>query len=205
MLMMAANGQSSMFDRLVQQFQQLPGIGKRSAERLAFHLLKRPTQEATALADAIRDMKENVRHCSMCYNLSESDPCPICDDPQRDSSTILVVEQPSDVLTIETTGMYRGRYHVLMGKLAPLDGVGPGELNINGLLNRVRDEQVKEVIVATNPTIEGDGTALYLAEQLSKDSIKVSRLARGLATGSHLETAPKAVLADAIQGRHQMQ
>lgn len=202
---MSTSGSSSTFDRLVQQFQYLPGIGKRSAERLAFHVLKQPPREALALADAIRDLKQNVRHCSVCFNLAESETCPICADPQRDSGTILVVEQPSDVMTFETTGIYRGRYHVLMGRLAPLDGLGPGEINVDALLCRARSDEVREVILATNPTIEGDGTALYLAELLSKNGIGVSRLARGLPTGSDIETVSKAVLADALHDRRPMQ
>ena len=158
-----------------------------------------------ALADAIRDLKKNVHHCSVCFNLTESDPCGICSDPRRDNGIILVVEQPSDVLTLETTGMYHGRYHVLMGRLAPLDGVGPSELNIEALIGRVRSISVREVILATNPTLEGDGTALYLAQELSLNGSKVTRLARGLPTGSSLEMASKAVLADAIDGRQPME
>ena len=190
---------------MVHQFQQLPGIGKRSAERLTFHVLKQSPQDAMALADAIRDLKKNVHHCSVCFNLTESDPCGICSDPRRDNGIILVVEQPSDVLTLETTGMYHGRYHVLMGRLAPLDGVGPSELNIEALIGRVRSISVREVILATNPTLEGDGTALYLAQELSLNGSKVTRLARGLPTGSSLEMASKAVLADAIDGRQPME
>ena len=194
-------GSASSFDRLVERFEKLPGIGRRSAERFAFHLLKQSADEAFALAGAIRDLKSNARHCSVCYNLTEADPCSICADPRRDPGTILVVEQPADVMRLETTGSYRGVYHVLMGRLAPLDGVGPGELNIDGLIARIEKGGVSEVIVATNPTIEGDGTALYLGEKLARHGVKVSQLARGMPTGSSLESVSKAVLADAIDGR----
>lgn len=194
-------------DRLIQRFSRLPGIGRRSAERLAFYLLKQPPEEAEQLAAAIVDLKRGTHHCSICFNLTESDPCPICSDPQRDPTVILVVEQPSDLATFESTGMYRGAYHVLMGRLSPLDGVGPGELNIEALLRRVRDSaaspehRIREVILGTHPTLEGDGTALYLTEQLAPLGVKVTRLARGLPVGSTLDMLSKAVLSDAIQGR----
>src|SRR5690606_2803811 len=142
--------------------------------------------------------------CSICGHVSESDPCPICTDPQRDHGQILVVEQPSDVASLEQTGLYKGVYHVLMGRLAPLEGVGPGDLNIDRLLQRVASGGVREVILATNPTLEGDGTALYLAQQLGQRGVKVSRLARGLPTGSSLGTVSKAVLVDALQGRQDL-
>lgn len=190
--------------RLVDQFARLPGIGRRSAQRLAFHLLKAPKEEATALADAIVGLARNVRHCSTCFNLCESDVCAICSDERRDRSVVLVVEQPSDVVTLEATGLYRGVYHVLMGRLSALDGVGPGELNVTALFKRLEAGTVKEVILGTNPTLEGDGTALYLAQELAKRGARVSRLARGLPTGSSLEHVSKAVLADAIEGRQTM-
>lgn len=189
---------------MVRELSRLPGIGKRSAERFTFALLKQPAEEALALADAIRDLKQKVRHCSRCFNVTESDPCAICADPRRDQGVILVVEQPGDVATLETTGSYHGVYHVLMGRLAPLEGLGPGELNIQPLLDRVRGGQVREVILGTNPTLEGDGTALYLAQSLEKMGAKVTRLARGLPTGASLDVLSKAVLADAIHGRQGM-
>ncbi len=183
----------------------MPGIGKRSAERIAFHLLKQPPEEAMALATALTDLKRNVRHCSRCFNLTESDPCAICDDPKRDHGTILVVEQPSDVASFESTGMFQGVYHVLMGRLSPLDGIGPGELNVESLLKRSRggagQPRVREVVLGTSPNLEGDGTALYLADQLGRLGIHVSRLARGLPTGASLELTSKAVLSDALAGR----
>ena len=187
--------------RLVERLSRLPGIGQRSAERVAFFLLKQPPEEATELAAAISDLKVSVRHCSACFNLSESDPCPVCADPRRDRGLILVVEQPNDLASIETTGLYRGVYHVLMGRLSPLDGVGPGELNVSALLQRAGDPSVREVVLGTNPTLEGDGTALFLADELSKLGVRVTRLARGLPMGSQLDLVSKAVLGDAIQGR----
>ncbi len=192
-------------NRLVTQLSKLPSIGKRSAERLAFHILKAPAQDAAELAAAITDLKQNARHCSTCFNLTESDPCPICADPKRDQAIILVVEQPSDIAALEATGTYRGVYHVLMGRLSPLDGLGPGELTIESLLLRANTTPpVREVILGMGPTLEGDGTALYLAQRLQASGISVTRLARGLPTGSTLEMVSKAVLSDSIQGRHAM-
>lgn len=192
--------------RLVERLSRLPGIGKRSAERLAFYLLKASPQEAQDLAAAIVDLKKNVRHCADCFNLCEAERCDICTDPRRDHSVVLVVEQPSDIATFESTGMYKGLYHVLMGRLSPLEGIGPGELNINPLLRRVGGgaSAIREVILGTNPTLEGDGTAMFLGQELARQGIKVSRLARGLPTGSILEQASKAVLVDAILGRQAM-
>ena len=186
--------------RLVEQLSKLPGIGKRSAERLAFHLLKTSPQDAEALAAAITDLKRNVHHCRDCFNLCDGDLCEICTDGRRDRGKILVVEQPKDVARMESTGMYDGLYHVLMGRLSPLDGVGPGELNVTALIDRVKRDQVKEVILGTNPTLEGDGT-----EALNDSGASVTRLARGLPTGVSLEQASKAVLTDALEGRKAVQ
>lgn len=195
-------------DRLIAEFALLPGIGRRSAERLAFHVLKAREDEAMGLARAIEAVKKSVRHCRVCWNLADADLCEVCADESRDRATVLVVEQPKDLIALEQTGMYRGLYHVLMGRLSPLEGVGPGELTIASLVERVADPArnvgavpVAEVILGLNPTVEGDGTALYLADQLRNSRVRVTRLARGLPTGSHLEFANKAVLADAIQGR----
>lgn len=189
-------------ERLVERLTRLPGIGRRSAERLTFYLLKQPPEEAAALASAVAQMRKTVRQCSLCYNISESDPCPICSDARRDHETILIVEEPKDVLSFEQSGMYRGVYHVLMGRLAPLDGVGPGELTVEPLLTRLSKHAAKEVILGTSPTLEGDGTALHLAEQLERLGVRVTRLARGIPTGAPLEALSKAVLGDAIHGRH---
>jgi len=158
---------------------RLPGIGPRSAERIAFHLLRSGPDEALELADAIRSVKQNLRHCSQCYNLTEGDPCPICRDPQRDGSFVVVVEQPKDVMLLEQTGLIQGVYHVLMGHIAPLEHVGPGDLTLDALVERVRRGGVREVLVATNPTMEGDGTALYIQTLLEPLGVKLSRLARG--------------------------
>lgn len=197
--------------RLIERLTRLPGIGARSAERLAFYVLKSDAEEALGLAKAIEDVKARVRHCSICFNIADDDPCPICADPRRDRATVLVVEQPKDLIALEQTGMYRGLYHVLMGRLSPLDGVGPADLTIDALIGRINDSSanagsvaIEEVVLGLNPTVEGDGTALYLSEQMKGRTVKVSRLARGLPTGWQLEYANKAVLADAIEGRREM-
>ncbi|MEM6853727.1 MAG: recombination mediator RecR [Planctomycetota bacterium] len=199
----------SAYDNLLANLEKLPGVGKRSAERIAFHLLRQPEADTLGLADAVRAFRENLKVCSVTGHVSESDPCAIVTDESRDHGTILVVEQPSDVIAMEQTGAYHGSYHVLMGRLAPLEALGPGDLNIDKLLKRVRDGQqnaggsptITEVILGTNPTLEGDGTALYLADQLQAMGVKVTRLARGLPTGSNLQNVSKAVLSDAVQGR----
>jgi len=196
---------NSAFERLTDRLSRLPGIGRRSAERIAFYLLKASQEEAERLAEAVLAFKRDLKVCGVCGHVTESDPCPICSDTERDSAQVLVVEQPSDVASLEQTGVYRGVYHVLMGRLAPLEGVGPGELNIDRLVARVREDKVREVILGTNPTLEGDGTALYLAQQLAAVGVKLTRLARGLPTGSLLAGASKAVLSDAIQSRHAME
>ena len=182
-------------------FQKLPGIGPRSAERLAFHVLRNSRQEAFTLADAIRAVKEKVFHCATCFNLTEEDPCNICRDGKRDHGSIWVVEQPKDVIALEKTGLVKGVYHVLMGHIAPLDGVEPGDLTIDALRKRALDKTVHEVVLATNPTMEGDGTALYIESILSDSGVKVTRLARGLAVGSQIEYASIGMLEAAIRGR----
>lgn len=198
-------------DRLISEFASLPGIGRRSAERLAFHILKSDQPKAMALARAIADTKRSVRHCSVCSNLTSDDPCPICADDARDRARVLVVEQPKDLIALEQTGMFKGLYHVLMGRLSPLDGIGPGELTVGELLRRLDEPghnpggvKIEEVILGLNPTLEGDGTALYLAEEIRKRGVGITRLARGLPTGAQLEYVSKAVLADAIEGRREM-
>ena len=191
---------------LIEQFATLPGIGVRSAERLAFHVLKGDTEAAMELSNAIAAVKKSVRHCTVCYNLCDSDICPICADPTRDRSRVLVVEQPKDLIALEQTGMYRGLYHVLMGRLSALDGVEPEDLTIDALIQRIKssDGEIEEVVLGLNPTVEGDGTGLYLAQVLGELGVKVSRLARGLPSGGSLEYANKAVLADAILGRQSL-
>lgn len=192
---------SESVTRLVEEFAKLPGIGKKSAERLAYHVLRVHQTEANALADAIRSVKENVRYCRNCYNLTEQDECEICRDPKRDATQLCVVEQPRDLLAIEQAATYRGLYHVLLGRIAPLDGVGPEQLTIDALVDRVRKGGFTEVIMATNPTLEGDGTALYLSTVLAEFPVQITRLARGITTGSVLEFANKEILADALAGR----
>ena len=192
---------SESVNQLVEQFAKLPGIGKKSAERLAYHVLRAHKTEALALADAIRNVKENVRHCSQCYNLSEGELCTICRDARRDATLLCVVEQPRDLMALEQTGHFNGLYHVLLGRIAPLDGIGPEQLTIEALVRRMREGQVREIIMATNPTVEGDGTALHITNLLADLPVKVTRLARGITTGSVLEFANKEMLTDALSGR----
>ncbi|MEM9345382.1 MAG: recombination mediator RecR [Planctomycetota bacterium] len=201
----------SAYDNLLDELEKLPGVGRRSAERIAFHLLRQPASASVALSEALTRFRTNLKVCSICGHVTESDPCPICADPKRDPGTLLVVEQPSDVVAIEQAGAYKGRYHVLMGRLSPMEGIAVGELNIQGLMDRIEDGlsgkpqsvAISEVILGTNPTLEGDGTALYLAEALSKLGVKVTRLARGMPVGSSVQSVSKAVLSDAIQARTQ--
>ena len=191
-------------EALKRAFQELPGIGPRSAERLAFHVLRNPREQAAELAEAILAVKDKVFHCRTCFNLTEEDPCHVCRSPSRDQAEIWVVEQPKDVIALEQTGLVHGVYHVLMGHIAPLEGIEPGDLTIEALQRRVQSSQVHEVILATNPTVEGDGTALYLESLLKDSKVKVTRLARGLAVGSQLEYATVGMLEAAIRGRTSM-
>jgi len=190
--------------RLKEQFQKLPGIGPRSAERLAFHVLREPREFAAGLAQAILDVKDKIIHCRTCYNLTETDPCRICADPMRDRGEIWVVEQPKDLMALEATGLIRGTYHVLMGHIAPLEGIEPEDLTIDGLVERVRAGSVREVVLALNPTMDGDGTALHLQSLLSEFDVSVTRPARGLAVGSQLEYATMGMLEAAIRARTRM-
>ncbi|MFH1108310.1 MAG: recombination mediator RecR [Planctomycetota bacterium] len=187
--------------RLKEQFQKLPGIGPRSAERLAFHVLREPREFAAALAGAILDVKDKVIHCRTCYNLTETDPCGICADPRRDHGELWVVEQPKDLLALEATGLVRGVYHVLMGHIAPLDGVEPEHLTLDALIRRVRAGGTREVVLALNPTLDGDATALHIQSLVSDLGVLVTRPARGLAVGSQLEYATAGMLEAAIRGR----
>jgi len=188
-------------NRLIEQFGKLPGIGPKTAERLAFHILKTDSAEAIALANAISDVKTTIRQCTVCYNLSEADVCGICGDARRDHTTICVVEQSRDIISLEKTGLCRWVYHVLGGHIAPLEGVEPGDLMIEALVKRVRTGHVQEIIMATNPNLEGDGTALYISSLLRPMNVKVTRLARGLPSGGTIEYASGNILSDAIQGR----
>ncbi len=191
---------------LMNELAQLPGIGMRSAERIAFHLLKLKPEEAMKLADAIRDVKTRIRYCSICFNLTEQDPCAICASPTRDPSLVCVVEQPKDLLALESTGLYNGVYHVLLGRIAPLEESHPDDLTIEALAKRLESGQIREVIMGTNPTVDGDGTALYIQNLIAArfPQVQVTRLARGLPAGSNIEYANKNILADAISGRQKM-
>jgi len=184
----------------------LPGIGMRSAERIAFHLLKQRPEEAMKLADAIRDVKTRIRHCSTCYNLTERDPCDICANSARDHAVVCIVEQPKDLLALESTGLYRGVYHVLLGRISPLEGVGPEDVTLDALMNRLAAGDIREVIMGTNPNLEGDGTALHIQSMIGGrfPNVQITRLARGLPAGSNIEFANRNILADAISGRQRM-
>jgi recombination protein RecR len=187
--------------RLVEQLQRLPGIGPKSAQRLAFHVLKAPAPDVEALAEALRDVKARVSHCSVCSNITDIDPCAYCTSGERDQTTICVVEEPQDVAAVEKTRGFRGVYHVLMGALSPLHGVGPDDLRIKGLLARVAPGEVREVILATNPTVEGEATAIYLARLLKPLGVRVTRIAMGIPVGSDLDYADELTVSRAMDGR----
>ena len=188
-------------ERLVEAFRTLPGVGKRSAERLALHLLSAPEEEAQTLADAILDARRRITTCGICRNLTECDPCRVCSDPRRDHGVLCIVERPSGAMAIERGGAYRGLYHVLHGVISPLDGVGPEELGLDRLAERVRTESIQEVILATDATVEGENTAVYLSRQLEPLGVKVTRIAHGVPMGGGLEFADDATLAHALRGR----
>ena len=196
--------QTPSMSRLIAQLTKLPGIGEKTASRLAFHVLRSERDYAQALADALLAVKDETRLCSVCFALTETDPCPLCADPRRSSDVICVVEEPADLLAIERVREFRGRYHVLHGTLAPLDGVGPDDLKIQPLLVRLRDEPVREVILATNPTAEGEATALYLAKLLKPLGLRVTRIAHGLPVGADLEYADVMTVGRALEGRREM-
>lgn len=188
---------------VIEEFAKLPGIGRKSAERLAYHILRVHKEEALKLADAIRGVKENVRYCENCFNLAEAPQCVICSDPRRDQTKLCIVEQPRDLISLEQAGVFQGLYHVLLGRIAPLDGIGPDQLTIDRLVQRVANGAFAEIIMATNPTVEGDGTALHISNLLGEFNVTVTRLARGITTGSVLEFTNKEILADALNGRQE--
>ena len=190
--------------KLIEQFQRLPGIGAKSAQRLAFHVLKTPREEVERLADAMREVKDRVTYCSTCSNITDVDPCFYCTDSTRDRRIICVVEEPENVSAVEKTRDFKGVYHVLMGALSPLHGVGPDDLKIKGLLARVGEGQVDEVIIATNPTVEGEATALYLARLLKPLGIRVTRIAMGIPVGSDLEYADEMTMTRAMENRRDL-
>jgi recombination protein RecR len=187
--------------RLTRELNKLPGIGPKSAERLTHYLLAADRRQVADLVDALRSIRDSVHPCRQCFNLTEGDLCSICADPRRDSSLICVVEQPRDLASLERAGAYRGLYHVLQGRLAPLENIGPEQLTVDDLLRRVQQGSVREIIMATNPTLEGDGTALYISNLLADTGVKITRLARGLPSGSVLEFANNQMLTDALEGR----
>jgi recombination protein RecR len=190
--------------RLIEEFHKLPGIGPKSAQRLTYYLLRAPADEARALAQAIVEVKEKTVLCSVCQNIADSDPCAICSNPERDHGAICVVEEPLDILALERAGAYKGLYHVLHGVISPMDGVGPEDLKVQELLSRLRSGEVREVIMATNPNLEGEATAMYIARLISPLGLKVTRLARGLPVGADLEYADNVTLARALEGRQEL-
>ena len=195
----------SLIDRLADELSRLPGIGRKTALRLTYHLLKVPPEDAGRLADAIVAVSERVRACARCGNYTEKSPCSICENPRRDPSIVCVVEEASDIGAIERSGEYRGLYHVLGGRLSPLDGIGPGELNIAGLLERLKENgAVGEVVLATNPSVEGEATALYLHKLLAPLGVRVTRIARGLPIGGDLEYADGVTIAEALHARREL-
>lgn len=196
-----ADGRCGAVGRLVDAFAELPGIGRRTAERLAYHVLAMPKDQAIGFAEAIRAVKENLRPCRSCFNLAEAEQCDICNDPRRDRSILCVVEQVRDLLALEQAGTYRGLYHVLQGRVAPLEGRGPDGLTLDALVSRVAQGGIREVILGTTPNVEGDTTALVVAERLAGQPVELTRLARGLTVGASLEQANRDMLADALAGR----
>ncbi len=191
---------SEAVEQVVGQLSRLPGIGRKSAQRLTFFLLKLPREDVAGLAESLLRLKDRVRRCSICCNITESDPCIICTHPRREKASICVVEEANDVLAFEKTGEYRGLYHVLGGALSPLDGIGPDDLKIKELVTRI-DESVQEIIIATNPSAEGEATALYIAKLIKPSGVKISRIARGIPMGTDLEYADEITLAKALEGR----
>jgi recombination protein RecR len=189
--------------RLIEALQKLPGIGPKTAQRLTFLLLNRPAAEVAELAESLQQLKTRIIHCSVCFNVTEEDPCRICRDPARGRS-LCVVEEPNDLLALERTGEYRGRYHVLLGALSPLDGIGPEDLKVRELLVRLEGQGVDEVIVATNPSVEGEATAIFLAKLLRPLGVRITRIARGLPVGGDLEYADEVTLSKALEGRREM-
>jgi len=190
--------------RLIEEFSKLPGIGPKTASRLTYYLLRAPAEQAAGLAEALRELRERITFCSICYNITEASPCAICQNPERDQSIICVVEEPLDVLAIERTGAYNGLYHVLHGTLSPMEGIGPDDLRINELLSRLRAGVVQEVVLATNPNLEGEATGMYIGRLVAALGIKVTRLAHGLPVGGDLEYADEMTLRRALQGRGEL-
>jgi recombination protein RecR len=199
-----SNGSTDPVSELIAEFSRLPSIGRKTAQRLAFYLLKAPAEQSERLASAIREVRISVQPCSVCRTLSHRDPCSICDDPRRQSDMLCVVEESLDLEAIERTGRFHGRYHVLGGVLSPLDGIGPDELNLDALVQRAQEANAREVIVATNPTVEGEATAAYVARLLRPLGVKVTRIASGIPVGGDLEYADEVTMARALEGRSEL-
>ncbi|SHE63544.1 recombination mediator RecR [Alkalibacter saccharofermentans] len=195
---------SDSLSKLINELARLPGIGNKTAQRLAMHLLKVPKQESEALANAIIEAKNKIRYCTVCFNITDEDPCRICRDQKRDPKMICVVQEPKDIIAIERTRDYKGRYHVLQGAISPMDGIGPNDIRIKELILRLQKEDVQEVIIATNPTIEGEATAMYISKLIKPSGIKVTRIAHGIPVGGDLEYADEVTLAKSLEGRHEI-
>jgi recombination protein RecR len=192
------------FARLIEALQRLPGVGPKSAQRMTFFLLKRPIDEVRELSEAVIALKEKITYCRICFNVTDEDPCRICADPARDARVLCVVEEPNDLLAMERTGEFRGRYHVLLGALSPLDGIGPEDIKVRELLARLEAGETTEVILATNPNVEGEATAIFLARLLRPMGLRVTRIARGLPVGGDLEYADQVTLSKALEGRREI-
>ncbi|MEC9014204.1 MAG: recombination mediator RecR [Chloroflexota bacterium] len=198
------SGASPSLSRLVQELNRLPGIGPKSAQRLAYYIIRLPDDDAYALADAITSVKQNIVFCEECQNLTDASPCQVCSDPRRDRTIICVVEDPLDVLAMERTRSYRGLYHVLHGVISPINGIGPDQLKLQELFNRLTRDDIAEMVVATNPTLEGEATAMYIRRHQSREDIKITHLARGLPVGGSLEYTDETTLSRAFQGRQEI-
>ena len=198
------SGASPSLSRLVQELNRLPGIGPKSAQRLAYYIIRLPDDDAYALADAITSVKQNIVFCEQCQNLTDASPCQVCSDPRRDRTIICVVEDPLDVLAMERTRSYRGLYHVLHGVISPINGIGPDQLKLQELFNRLTRDDIAEMVVATNPTLEGEATAMYIRRHKSREDIKITHLARGLPVGGSLEYTDETTLSRAFQGRQEI-
>jgi recombination protein RecR len=190
--------------QLIEELKHIPGIGAKTAQRIAFHILGLPQEEAERLAEAVREVKKRIFHCSVCNNITHVDPCPMCTDEERSAETLCVVEEPYNISSIEKTGIYHGRYHVLLGTLAPLRGIGPDELRLDQLVRRVENGGFREIIIATNPTAEGEATALYLAKMLKNQPVRLTRLAMGLPVGSDIDFADQVTIKKALEGRTEL-
>lgn len=195
---------SGSLARLIMALKKLPGIGEKTAQRLAYHVLKVDEGEVRELADALTDVKENIIHCSQCNNFTDEDPCSICSDERRDGRVICVVEQPGNVIAVEKTAEYKGRYHVLLGCLSPVHGVGPDDLKIGGLMNRIKTQDIEEIIIATNPTVEGETTAAYIAQTVKPQGVRVTRIAMGVPVGGDIEYADQVTISRAMENRREV-